>query len=287
MEKKKIPHGFALTLALCFVFGLIGCDAQTETAKSTPPAAQSETGAETPAHGTENEETAESETAKTGAAASFEARTANTSRLGTLRYWLYTPSDPTDEMPLIVYLHSASGKGDDLALLTTMDGLPKWLQNGALGDVRAYVVMPQLPAAQRGWVNVSADVIELIDQTIAELPINAANVALSGHSVGGTGTWNIALAYPERFARIAPLSGSVRVTAASVETLKTIPVRAFAGAADAVIDPALSVRMVETLQSVGADAEVTVFEETAHEAVPAHAFLDNSLGLINWLTGDP
>lgn len=31
-----------------------------------------------------------------------------------LDYWLYTPKNPAEDMPLIVYLHGGSGKGNDL-----------------------------------------------------------------------------------------------------------------------------------------------------------------------------
>ena len=76
------------------------------------------------------------------APASFTACEMTTDAGVTLRYWLYTPSNPTDYMPLIVYLHGGSGKGNDLNLITSVDGFPKYLQSGALGDVRAYVVIP-------------------------------------------------------------------------------------------------------------------------------------------------
>lgn len=52
-------------------------------------------------------------------------------------------------MPLIVYLHGGSGKGDNLSLITSEDGFPKYLQSGELGDVRAYVLIPQLPSTQK------------------------------------------------------------------------------------------------------------------------------------------
>ena len=35
-------------------------------------------------------------------------------------------------MPLILYLHGGSGKGDDLELVTQADSLPQYLQNGQL-----------------------------------------------------------------------------------------------------------------------------------------------------------
>lgn len=39
-------------------------------------------------------------------------------------YWLYTPAGAVENMPLILYLHGGSGKGDDLELVTQADSLP-------------------------------------------------------------------------------------------------------------------------------------------------------------------
>lgn len=127
--------------------------------------------------------------------ASFTVCSIHTSQLGTFRYWLYTPSDPTENMPLIVYLHDGSGKGDDLNLITDVDGFPQYLQSGELGDVRAYVIIPQLPSTQKGWVNAAEAISDLIDQTASTYKIDKNNISLTGHSMGGTGTWNPACTY--------------------------------------------------------------------------------------------
>ncbi|MDY5002137.1 MAG: dienelactone hydrolase family protein [Eubacteriales bacterium] len=209
-----------------------------------------------------------------------------TDELGTLHYWLYTPSNPSKSMPLIVYLHSASGKGDNLNLLREIDGFPKYLSDGLLGNVNAYVIIPQLPTSQRGWVNVEVSVVDLIEKTVNELDIDTSNISLTGHSVGGTGTWNIAIANPGMFSRIAPLSGSVRATNESVNSLKNTAVRAFVGSDDTIIDPVMSQRMVEALKKVGSDAEITVFNGADHEAVPSLTYLDQMIELMNWLIGN-
>ena len=38
-------------------------------------------------------------------------------RCGELKYYLYTPTDPTDQMPLIVYLHGGTNKNLDVTAL--------------------------------------------------------------------------------------------------------------------------------------------------------------------------
>ena len=203
----------------------------------------------------------------------------------TLKYLLYTPENARAGMPLIVYLHSANSKGDDTSLLTSNDGFPKYLSDGALGALAAYVLMPQIPASERGWVNLSSFIAALTEKTASECGADRSNISLTGHSVGGTGSWNIAAAKPGLFARIAPLSGSVRANNDTVAALKNTAVRAFVGSGDTVIDPAMSQRMVEALRKAGADAEITVFEGASHEDVPALAYLDESLDLIYWLCG--
>ena len=217
--------------------------------------------------------------------ASFTACSINTSQLGTFRYWLYTPSDPTENMPLIVYLHGGSGKGDDLNLITAVDGFPQYLQSGQLGDVRAYVVIPQLPSTQKGWVNAAESISELIDHTVSTYKINRNNISLTGHSMGGTGTWNLACTYPSLFARIAPLSGSIRNTPDIIGKLKNIPFRAFVGSADTIVPPDSSKEVVAALKVAGGSAEITVFDGADHFSVPSLTFLDTNIDLIGWLIG--
>ena len=216
---------------------------------------------------------------------SFTACSINTSQLGTFRYWLYTPSDPTENMPLIVYLHGGSGKGDDLNLITAVDGFPQYLQSGQLGDVRAYVVIPQLPSTQKGWVNAAESISELIDHTVSTYKINKSNISLTGHSMGGTGTWNLACTYPSLFARIAPLSGSIRNTPDIIDNLKNIPVRAFVGSADTIVPPDSSKEVIAALKAAGGSAEITVFDGADHFSVPSLTFLDTNIDLIGWLIG--
>ncbi len=222
---------------------------------------------------------------KSGTPASFTACSIGTSQLGTFRYWLYTPSDPTENMPLIVYLHGGTGKGSDLNLITAVDGFPQYLKNGRLGDVRAYVLIPQLPSTQKGWVNAASAISELIGKTADTYKTDRNNISLTGHSMGGTGTWSLACAFPNLFARIAPLSGSVRNTSDVIGKLKNIPIHAFVGSADTVVPPSSSQEVVAALKAAGAVAEITVFDGADHFSVPSLAFLDSDIDLIGWLIG--
>ncbi len=51
------------------------------------------------------------------------------------------------------------------------------------------------------------DALEVLSRCLKELPLDPDRVYLTGHSMGGHGTWHIGLAHPDRFAAIAPEAG--------------------------------------------------------------------------------
>ena len=201
----------------------------------------------------------------------------------TMGYLLYTPQSATEGMPLIVYLHGGSGKGSDLALLTAGDGFPQYLCNGRLGNLPAYVLIPQLPQSYTGWENVTEALLALIGQVTSSCHINAQNISLTGHSMGGTGVWSIAAASPATFARIAPLSGSVRSAQDKLKPLVSMPIYTFVGSADTVVDPASTKNFVSALQNRNNSVTLVTLEGATHFDVPALAYLSDTYGLINWL----
>ena len=273
-----------MTVTVITVFSGCGSGQTPDTEESTPEQSTEEITKNTEIPETQKESTEDTKSEDNPvAASSFRACSIKTNALGELKYWLYTPSDPTENMPLIVYLHGGSGKGDDLELITAVDGFPEYLRDGQLGDVRAYVIIPQLPSSQKGWANGAAAVYELIQVTVSKFGIDEANISLTGHSMGGTGTWNLALSYPTLFARIAPLSGSVRVQPEYIEKLKNIPVWAFVGSADTIVPPDSSMEFVAALKEAGGNAGITIFGDADHFAVPLLTYLDKDIDLISWL----
>jgi pimeloyl-ACP methyl ester carboxylesterase len=51
------------------------------------------------------------------------------------------------------------------------------------------------------------DAIEVLDHALADLPIDRDRVLLTGHSMGGHGTWHVGLAHADRFSAAAPEAG--------------------------------------------------------------------------------
>lgn len=113
-------------------------------------------------------------------------------------YGVVPPSnfDPMRQYGLVLALHGASVEG--------------------IGHARAY--------SRRDWNYVIAptnrrpygfdwelwgrlDALEVLDQATASYRIDPTRVYLTGHSMGGHGTWNIGVHFPGRFAAIGPSAG--------------------------------------------------------------------------------
>ena len=200
-------------------------------------------------------------------------------------YLLYTPASARPDMPLIVYLHGGHGKGDDLSVLINTDGFPQYLADGLLGEIPAYVLIPQLPADQRGWKPASETLIQLIEQVCEKNSIDRSRISLTGHSMGGTGTWDLALMYPDIFSRIVPMSGSVDTAPETLAVLANTPVWAFVGEDDVVVKPESSEQFVAALERQNECAQITIFPDTDHVGVPQKAWLEHGGELLNWLLG--
>ena len=198
-------------------------------------------------------------------------------------YLLYTPENASENLPLLVYLHGGHGKGNDLSVLLDTDGFPKYLADGELGEIPAYVLIPQLSASEKGWLSFADTVMALIDAICKEKAIDRSRIALTGHSMGGTGTWDLALAYPDVFSRIAPMSGSVKTTADTLKILESMPIWAFVGENDVVVKPESTEAFIESVSEQNSDARVTVFENTDHVGVPQRTWLENGTELLDWL----
>ena len=209
-----------------------------------------------------------------------------TSELDTLNYLLYKPQKMSTQLPLIVYLHGGSGKGDDLDRLTSVEGFPQYIQEGKIKNVQAMIVMPQLPKDRKGWTDIKTSIKELIDHVAVTYGVDNDRISLTGHSMGGTGAFALAAAYPELFSCVAPMSGSIKATPPKLEALSQMPVWAFVGTNDTVVDPASSRTFIGELKARNADANITEFDGAGHTEVPGLAYLDESIDILNWLTGN-
>jgi len=151
--------------------------------------------------------------------------------------------DRNKKWPLLTFLHGSGESGDDIQKVK-VHGPPKLVEKDE--NFPFIVVSPQNPVGI-GW---DAEALNtLLDEVLAQLPIDEDRVYLTGLSRGGYGAWYFACAYPERFAAIAPICGGGYPDA--VCRLRNVPVWAFRGAKDDVIPISESKRMVEPLKQCG------------------------------------
>ena len=215
---------------------------------------------------------------------SFTAQTLKLNDTEVIRYWLFTPRNAAENMPLIVYLHGGSGKGDDVNKLTS-NGFCQWVSEGRFDDVPAYILFPQVASKYNGWGDVKRYVKQLTDFTVSKYGIDKNKISLTGHSMGGTGTYTIGAAYPQLFSCIAPMSGSIDCTEKNISALSDMPVWAFVGDADTIVPPESSIDFINALRDNGGNenAEITVFEGATHFDIPTLAYLDEDLDVVGWL----
>lgn len=166
----------------------------------------------------------------------------------TLRYLLHLPRDydaaSGRRWPLVLYLHGGSLRGDDPDTVRTW-GVPA---RAARDPAFPFIVIA--PQAARGtlWTDTEA-LVALLDAVQAHHAVDADRVYLTGHSMGGNGTWYLAWAHPERFAAIAPMSAPANPWWAT--RLRGTPTWVFHGARDSVVPVAESEAMVRALQAAG------------------------------------
>ena len=94
--------------------------------------------------------------------------------------------------------------------------------------------------------------------------MNTGRIYLTGLSMGGYGTWSLAIAYPGRFAAIAPVCGGSEPFFAG--RIKDIPAWIFHGAKDSVVPVSKSEEMVNALKKHGSNVKFTVYPEAKHDS---------------------
>jgi predicted peptidase len=118
----------------------------------------------------------------------------------------------------------------------------------------------------------------LIDQIVKEYPIDPKRLYLTGYSMGGRGTWDTALEYPELFAAIAPVAGYSCYLKA--EKLKSVPTWAFHGVKDYVVPANESKKMVDAIRFFGNPAKLTLFKNEDHN-IERRVYKD--MDLYEWM----
>jgi pimeloyl-ACP methyl ester carboxylesterase len=188
---------------------------------------------------------------------------------------LYLPreydQDREKRWPLVLFLHGSGEIGDDLDRVRK-SGLAKLAEEGQ--PFPFILVAPQCPEEEWFWLPAALNA--LLDEVSARYRVDPDRVYATGLSMGGRGTWALAIEYPDRFAAIAPICGSIPEPE-EASRIRHLPVWAFLGAKDH--DSSIR-QMVEALQAVGGNAKLTVYPDVGHNAwTPTYA----NPALYEWL----
>lgn len=192
-------------------------------------------------------------------------------------YLLYIPEGyaaSSDDWPLVLFLHGAGERGTNLDLVKR-HGPPKLADQGK--KFPFILVSPQCPDYE-SW---SPRILEsLLDDIESKYRVDRSREYVTGLSLGGAGTWKLAMESPERFAAIAPICGWGDTS--SVCSLKDVPVWVFHGKKDQAVPIARSASLVRALKRCGGNVRFTEYPGAGHDAWTET--YDNPL-FYDWLLG--
>ncbi len=212
------------------------------------------------------------------------------------RYRLLKPAkiERGKKYPVVLFLHGAGERGVDnrkqLLYLPKMMATKPWRTR-----FPCFLVAPQCRSGQQ-WVNVSWGnrestplakqpsqqlqmALEILETTIRDNPVDTSRVYLTGLSMGGYGTWELAMRKPELFAAVAPVCGGGDERQA--DRLTKLPLWAFHGDKDRAVPVIRSRTMIAALKKSGGRPKYTEYAGAGHN-VWTKAYSD-SKGVIPWL----
>ena len=114
------------------------------------------------------------------------------------------------------------------------------------------------------------DVLDAMADVQHTYRVDAARIYLMGHSMGGYGTWSIAMAHPELFAALGPIAGGGNP--AGMAKIRHIPEYVTHGDDDRTVPVTQSRSMVEAGKKAGAEIVYVEVPGGSHTGVAAPAF---------------
>jgi predicted peptidase len=205
----------------------------------------------------------------------------------TYRYQVFVPANwnKGKKWPVILFLHGGGERNDD-GLLQTDVGLGHAIRERA-ASFPFIVVMPQC-RKEKVWTDaeMQAQALGALDRSVKEFHGDRDRIYLTGLSMGGYGTSDLAAKYPGRFAAYVPICGGIhgperfpqisvglakdpKISDAYAETARRIgktPVWIFHGDADPAVPVEESRKMYGALQAAQANVKYSEYPDVGHES---------------------
>jgi predicted peptidase len=194
----------------------------------------------------------------------------------TLKYFVYLPADydKQDKWPLILFLHGAGERGDNLDKVK-VHGPPKLVAEGK--PMPFIIVSPQCPNGH-WWNNELIPLSALLDEVESNYKVDQDRVYLTGLSMGGYGTWALGAYSPNRFAALIPICGGGEMLV--TRALRNMPIWAFHGGKDPVVPVKRSQELIDALKRTNDDAKLTIYPDALHDSWTATY---NNPEIYEWL----
>ncbi|MDB5106752.1 MAG: esterase [Fibrobacteres bacterium] len=193
----------------------------------------------------------------------------------TIVYRLFVPKNyqAGRKYPLMLTLHGAGERGSDDSLQLYHDFNRMWASDSIQNAHPCFVVAPQCPKDSQ-WVNTPwakgsyeldkitisepmKSVVGILDSLEKEFNIDRDRVYLSGISMGGYGTWFLAMKYPTRFAAAVPVCGGADPRKAP--DIAKLPIWTFHAEDDGTVPVAGTREMVAALKAAGSSVKYTEY----------------------------
>jgi predicted peptidase len=184
---------------------------------------------------------------------------------GDVKYIVFVPKtyDGKTEMPVILFLHGAGETGTDGKKQAAV-GLAKAIRDKK-EDFPFITIFPQ--SQKGGWKADSAEgkrAMAILEEVEKEYKTDKKRVYLTGLSMGGSGTWSHAAAYPERWAAVAPICGGGDPK--NADKMKNLPCWSFCGDKDNAKLVEGNRKMAKALKDAGAEARYDEYPGVGHNS---------------------
>lgn len=201
-----------------------------------------------------------------------------------LDYLVWQPEGEPGERgwPLIIFLHGGAETGGHPSN-AARGGLPKQIEEGfAPPFVVAAPHCPNPPHPNRdSWAEFPDEVGAVVDELRELYPIDPEAILVTGPSMGGSGTWNLAARCGGRFTAAAPVCGGGNPLLA--KDLTRIPICAFHGAEDSIVPVETTVAMAEAVRAAGGRVRTIIYPQLGHVDASERTYAPDS-DLYSWFT---
>lgn len=178
------------------------------------------------------------------------------------KYVLFVPHDYKGDKtyPIILFLHGSGERAGG-----TKEPVEVGIGPAIQKREKSFPFLVIIPQAEKSWRAGSADgkrALAMLAEVEKDYKVDPKRVYLTGLSMGGFGTWSMAVAHPDKWAAIVPICG--RGDTKQAAKIKDIPCWCFHGDADPAVKVEGSRTMIAALKEAGGSPKYTEYPGVGH-----------------------